>query len=256
MLDLLDVQKYFDSSLHGKVLAMYREYLQCVILKIVFNTKYSHNLRFIGGTALRIVHGNHRFSEDIDFDFTSLSFEEFTQIGDIVSSELNKLGFEVETKFVKKEAFHCYIRLPKILYRYGISPLLDQKILIQLDAAAQGYTYEPEIITLNRFDVFTDIFVAPIDLLLAQKFWAVLNRKRAKGRDFYDIVFLLGFAKPNYEYLAQKAGIENAAQLKSAVLEKTSDLDFTELASDVAPFLFDREGEGKVKNFLKVLESL
>jgi hypothetical protein len=32
----------------------------------------------------------------------------------------------------------------------------------------------------------------PVDILLAQKFYAVIKRKRNKGRNFYDIDFLLG----------------------------------------------------------------
>ncbi len=45
---------------------------------------------------------------------------------------------------------------------------------------------------LDKFDVFTQINTTPKELLLAQKFYAVINRKRNKGRDFFDIVFLLG----------------------------------------------------------------
>ena len=44
-----------------------REYLQHVILRKMFELNMNRELVFHGGTALRIIHGLDRFSEDLDF---------------------------------------------------------------------------------------------------------------------------------------------------------------------------------------------
>ena len=48
----------------------------------------------------------------------------------------------------------------------------------------QHFGFEPEEYILNRFDVFTEIPVTPTSLLLAQKFYAIMNRKRSKAATF------------------------------------------------------------------------
>lgn len=79
------------------------------------------------------------------------------------------------------------------------------------DTEPHDFSYQPDKVFLNKFDVFTQIAVTPPDILLAQKFFiALLNRNRPKGRDFYDVVFLLQKVKPNYDYLMQKAGIPDS----------------------------------------------
>ena len=77
----------------------------------------------------------------------------------------------------------------------------SERILIRLDTESQHFDYSPEWKLINKFDVFSEIATTPEDILLSQKFYAILNRPRNKGRDFYDVVFLLGRnIKPNYDY--------------------------------------------------------
>ena len=128
--------------------------------------------------------------------------------------------------------------------------------MIQIDTVPQAFDYQKDTKILNKFDVFTQIFTTPIDILLAQKIFAALNRTRAKGRDFFDIVFLLPQTKPNYEYLSKKLGIKNSRELKLALLTKTADLDFTDLAKDIEPFLIKSADSKKVKLFREYVDSL
>jgi predicted nucleotidyltransferase component of viral defense system len=65
---------------------MIREYLQYKILEILFDSPYSTGFCFLGGTCLRIVHGNRRFSEDLDFDNITMSEKAFGE----VAGELGK----------------------------------------------------------------------------------------------------------------------------------------------------------------------
>jgi hypothetical protein len=99
-------------------------------------------------------------------------------------------GFLVETNLVAKDAFHCDLKFPELLFQQGLAPHQQERILIQLDTPAQGYPYPPEVKILNKFDVFTEIRVTPLNILLSQKIYTAVNRKRPKGRDFYDITFL------------------------------------------------------------------
>ena len=107
--------------------------------------------------------------------------------------------------------------------------------MISINQIEQFY---PDNVFLNKFDIFTQIYVTPPDILLAQKIFALLNRKRAKGRDFYDVIFLLQKTKPNYDYLKQKTGLTNSQSLKKEILDYIKDLDLKKLAKDVEPFLF------------------
>ncbi|MEX2411361.1 MAG: nucleotidyl transferase AbiEii/AbiGii toxin family protein [Candidatus Paceibacterota bacterium] len=255
MLSLEEIKPYFPVSLQGYERFMIREYLQYKILEIIFDSSFENKLAFMGGTCLRIVHGNNRFSEDLDFDNFNLTMEDFNAVTEIVKKELERLGYKIEMRNIRKGAYHCYIRFSELLYKEGLSNHKEEKILIQLDTEPNNFGYQPEQPILNKFDVFTQINATPKDLLLAQKFYAVINRKRNKGRDFFDIVYLLGKGeKPNYQYLNAKIGIQNANELRGRILEKCNLLDMKKMAADVRPFLFDPKDEKKVMLFPKYLE--
>ena len=137
-----------------------------------------------------------------------------------------------------------------------MSDMQEEKILIQIDTVPQVFDYKRDTKILNKFDVFTQIFTTPIDILLSQKIYAALNRKRAKGRDFFDIVFLIPQTKPNYAYLEAKLGLKNAQELKKALFEQTADLDFNNLAQDIEPFLINSDDSKKVKLFREYVGSV
>ncbi|CAN5164105.1 hypothetical protein BH09BAC1_BH09BAC1_23300 [soil metagenome] len=255
MVIFADILKQYPDGLSGFKQFILREYLQYKILQILFESEYAQHFCFLGGTCLRIVHGNTRFSEDLDFDNFNISPESFEAVAHVIKAALTKEGFEVEINTVHKGAYHCKVRFPALLYNQGLSSFKEEKILIQLDTEAQNFAFEPEKVILNKFDVFTQISVTPLDLLLAQKFYAIINRKRNKGRDFFDVVFLLSLVRaPNYGYLAQKLGINSPSQLKEALLQKCVNLDMQEMAKDVEPFLFNPQGVNKVKLFTAYIE--
>lgn len=230
---------------------MLREYLQYKILEIIFDSEFANKLSFLGGTALRIIHDNSRFSEDLDFDNFNLTFEEFDKISQIVKKGLELEGCKVEIRNVAKGAFRCYLKLPDILYQNQLSSHEGEKLLIQLDTFGHNFNYSPDKNKLNKFDVLTDINVTPKDILLAQKIFAAYDRKMPKGRDFYDIVFLMMLGiRPNYDYLKEKIQIENADTLKKFMIKKSEKLNFSQLADDVEPFLFYEKDKKKVEQFL------
>ena len=86
MLSLKELKPYYPESLHDYERFIIREYLQYKILEIVFESPYENKLAFMGGTCLRIVHNNSRFSEDLDFDNFDLTMDAFNGITDIVEA--------------------------------------------------------------------------------------------------------------------------------------------------------------------------
>ena len=249
MLSLEEIKKFYPESLQSSGRFLLREYLQYKILEIVFEGSVGAQWCFLGGTCLRIVHGNNRFSEDLDFDNFNLSREDFESIGGLIEKQLRRQGFEVEIRNVFKGAFHCYIKFPNLLYESGLSGHREEKILIQLDTEPQHFDFQPESHVLNKFDVFTNILTTPIDILLSQKLYAICNRPRPKGRDFFDVSFLLPRTKPNYGYLEQKMGIATPKDLKGAVLEACQTIDFEAMVKDVQAFLFNAKDEKRIRLF-------
>lgn len=256
MLDFQQIKDQYPSHLKGFERAILREYLQVKILQAIFESKQASQLAFIGGTALRIFHDNQRFSEDIDLDNFNLSWDSFGEMINKVERFLTLEGFAVEVKNVAKGAYHCYLRFPELLYGQGLSPHLTHRLLIRVDSVSQEYDYQPEVRILNKFDVFTEVRVASLSLLLSHKIYTAVNRKRPKGRDFYDITFLLGRVKPDYGFLAQKMGVEIPELLREMFLEQIELYDFEVLAKDVAPFLMDEAQVKRVRMFKRFWEQV
>jgi hypothetical protein len=150
MLELQQIKNEYSEQLQGYERAIVREYLQYKILQAIFESQQASQLSFLGGTALRIVHGNSRFSEDIDLDNFGLSWQAFGELAQSVKLFLELEGFLVEANLVAKEAFHCDLRFPELLFQQGLSPHQQERILILLDTVAQAYDYPPEIKILNK----------------------------------------------------------------------------------------------------------
>lgn len=255
MISLDQILSAYPENLRAFKESILKEYLQYKILNSIFNSEYAQKLVFLGGTALRIVHGSTRFSEDLDFDNFGLSEEEFTNLSTVIQRDLALEGLNVEVNTVTQKAYRIKIRIPKLLFDSGLSTMSTHKILIQVDTVPQNFGYMPDKPLLNKFDIFTQINAVPIDILLSQKIYAAVNRKRTMGRDFFDIVFLNGIgAKPNFAYLEKNIGVTNAQDLKKYLLEKTTTLNFADLAKDVEPLLFDPRDKKKVLLFREFLE--
>lgn len=254
MLTLQQIERQYPESSRPFKRGLLREYLQYKILEIIFASEYANKLSFFGGTALRIIYDNNRFSEDIDFDNFGLTEQEFKKLAGKIKTELELQGLKTEINIVGKNAYRCNIRLPEILFANKLSPYPKEKILIQVDSYAHDFKYEPDKKNLNKFGVFLEIFVTPPDILLAQKIYASLGRQRAKGRDFYDIVFLLSFTRPNYGYLKKKIGIGEPKELKQKLAALAGAFDFAELARDVEPFLFFPSDSKRVRLFIDYIK--
>lgn len=248
-MDLNQIAKFFPTSLHGEGESLLREYLQYEMLRAIFESKYAHQYTFLGGTCLRIAYGTQRFSEDLDFDNEGLTQGEFEETANYIKYRLELLGFNVRLKFTYRGAFHCKVTFPALLFDYELSGHKEASMFIKLDTEKQHYNYEPQLHRLDKFDVTTDIRVTPLSLLASQKIAAIMGRKRPKGRDFYDLRWVLVKVMPDYGYLTQKLNISTSDQLRKAVSDRIEPFDFTALTRDVAQFLMSMDDAHMVQTF-------
>jgi predicted nucleotidyltransferase component of viral defense system len=256
MLNFEDVLNSYPAKLRGFKANILKEYLQYKILDIIYSSKYARNLIFLGGTAIRIVHQGIRFSEDIDFDNTGLNQNDFQEIALLIKRELSQEGYVVEMRNVFKGAYRCYIKFPGILFEHVLTGHKQERILIQVDAQSQAFEYEPDKYLINKFGIFRYINTVPVPLLLAQKIWTCLSRKREKGRDFFDVVYLMSKTNPDYRYLNEKAGIGNKEDMKAALKARAAELDMKALAKSIEMFLFDPSQKDRVALFNEWLETI
>ncbi len=254
MLSIEEIKKQYPSDIHKFERGLLREYLQFLILEIIFTSNVSTKLSFLGGTCLRVVHGIKRFSEDLDFNNKELSSKEFSSLANKIELELRRQGFEVEIKVTEKKAIHCHIKFSNILFENELSDIKTEKIDIQIDTFDQGY--ESELYLLNKFNVFKQIRVTPKSIILSQKLWTITQRSRAKGRDYYDIIFLLQNTKPDIEFLNLKFETSNWEQARKKILEGIKDVDLNSMVKDVQPFLINVEEGEKIKLFRDYLKQI
>jgi len=254
MLDLPQILSFFPPHLRAFRVSALREYLQYKVLASLYGGPHGRRLAFMGGTALRIIHGNPRFSEDLDFDNRGLDRAGLSAMAASIRRDLAREGFRPEVREITKGAWHVEIRFLGLLAEMGLSGHREEKILISIDLEPQEFSYRPDMVIVNRFDVFAHVAAVPPDILLAQKIAAVFSRKRPLGRDLYDIVFLFGKTRPNAEYLKEKLGFASLGEAKQELSAWAGGRNLAALARDVEPFLFDAEDKRKVLLFREFIE--
>ena len=255
MLNINEIRKYYP-YLQGFDVDILREYLQYKILDIIFKNKIGNKLSFIGGTAIKICYGSNRFSEDLDFDSFNLTKDEFIELSLMVKKELELNGYLVEITTTFKGAYRCNVKISNLLQNNNLAVAKDEKILIQIDVVPHNFIYQPKNFLLNKFDVFRNIKLTPADILLAMKVFAIFGRKRIKGRDFYDFVYLSGMSDFNYKYLNFKLKINTGDKLKKELQKFTKNLDFNILVNDVKSFLINKDDEQRVLLFREYINQL
>jgi predicted nucleotidyltransferase component of viral defense system len=233
-----------------------REYLQMKMLQYLFSSADAASLVFMGGTAIRLIHGSDRFSEDLDFDNRSLSTGFLEQLAVRVQRQFAREGVacDLRTHVSSKLAWTVRFRFTTILQQWGLTRHREEVLLIKFDTEPQHYLYQPIQFVLNRLDVFSLVLAAPIDLLLAQKCVAILQRPRLMGRDLYDAAVLLGQSEPDERYLREKLGIQTREELGKLLLARCETANLSRLADDLIPFLPNRDSAGRVVHFPEIVQ--
>jgi predicted nucleotidyltransferase component of viral defense system len=256
MLDMKQILSFYPENLHPYQKNLLREYLQYKILETIYDTGFGQKLVFMGGTAIHLVHGNTRFSEDLDFDNRGLDKSDFDSLIAAVKKSLNRMGYKLEYRNVSRRAFRSHLKFSDILFDLKISRHRQENLNLQIDTEPQKFDYKPAKFIMNKFDVFQRISVAPSDILLSQKLYCIFSRPRIMGRDFFDSAFLLGKTSPNMDYIQEKMGIRNTKELKNRLITKCKDINFAKLAKDVEPFLYNPRETKRVLHFLEYIQSV
>ena len=236
---------------------MLKEYLQLLILDYLATTPYINKVVFIGGTNLRLIQGIDRFSEDLDFDCKDLSEDEFMAMTDSVVLYLRQNNVEVETRDKPNPhltAFRRNLYFPQMLFDLGLTGHRDERLLLKIEAQDQGVQYQPVVANVNRMGFFFGIQVPPLDVLCAMKFAAILDRQ--KGRDFYDVIFLLSKTKPNMDFLKARVGISTSEELKATIAEQLKEIDLNHKKRDFMHLLFNGANADRIQQFEEVVAAI
>lgn len=234
-----------------------KEYIQCQTLEYLSRQPDAAGMAFIGGTCLRLVHGINRFSEVLDFDCKNLDHTRFLQLTDNLLTYLEKSGYKVDAKDKESEkltAFRRSIYFPELLYSMHLSGYREQRFLLKVETQDQEIEYPLETVFLNRCGFLFPLKVAPISVLCAMKVMAVLNR--GKGRDFYDLMFLLQRTEPDYGFLEQKSDIGNKAQLVTELIKKIGSTDLSRKRRDFEHLLIEKSDAERILRFGDLLRDL
>ncbi len=199
MLSRYDCQRVEDTT------RALREILQELALLGLWRAKFFEKAAFYGGTALRILYGLDRFSEDLDFSLLQpMPDFELERYSRALERELAAFGFEVQVeqkgKAVETAVQSAFLKANtanELLVIQTGEHILRQipsgqvtRIKIEVDTdPPPGFTTE------NRFLLLPIPFSVRsyrLPDLLAGKMHAVLCRRwknRVKGRDWYDLVW-------------------------------------------------------------------
>jgi predicted nucleotidyltransferase component of viral defense system len=234
-----------------------KEYIQLLILDYLSSTPYIRKIVFIGGTNIRLTKGIDRFSEDLDFDCKSLTREDFFRMTDSIILFLQRYGFRAEPRDKENDKLKAYRRnifFPEMLFELGLSGYREERFLIKIESQDQNVNYEVKMATVKGCGLYFN-FPVPVDsVLCSMKISALLSRQ--KGRDFYDVMFLMGQTAPDFKFLSLKHGINNMTELKdefTMIVEKT---DLKQKSKDFEHLVFDKRNAGKILKFSDFAEEL
>lgn len=259
MIDLNYIGNYFPSNIASNAAFqkhILKEYIQLMVLDYISTSSFVCKLAFIGGTNLRLIKGIDRFSEDLDFDCKNLDGKEFVEMTDGILAFLRHSGLNVETRDKdnpKLTAFRRNLYFPEFLFEMGLTGHREERFLLKIEVQDQGAAYPVEMKPVQRCGFFFYLPTPPDSVLLSMKLSALLAR--AKGRDFYDVMFLTQFAKPSYDFLNERIGISNPESLKSAIKEKLSTVDLNVKKRDFEHLLFDVHSADKILDFPEFVQN-
>lgn len=196
-----------------------REYFQHIFLCELYKLQQSENLLFKGGTALRVVYGSPRFSEDLDFSafkLTDHTIKKYTEDLFVhVLVEIERMGIRVEIGEKSDKTTGGY---------FGVATFKMQDyepVGVEINISARnGRKVNGEVDSIaNDFVPTYTLLHLPQEELVEEKiFGALLERK--KPRDFYDLYFIM---RKNMLSMEHKKKLK---ELKERILADARTIDF------------------------------
>lgn len=259
------LEKYQCESERDYINAL-KEIFQEIALLGLWRAKFFEHAAFYGGTALRIVYGLNRFSEDMDFSLLAENKNfSLSKYNRAIIDELAAFGFEVRVetkeKTVNSKIESAFIKANTIkqLLTVNVADKLTAnihhmksiKIKMEVDTNPPlGFSTEAKRLLLPiPFSVLTysqqDLFAGKIHALLCRK-W----KNRIKGRDWYDYYWYISRdIAVNLSHLQEQllqSGHWNAAEtlshdkLTGLIKNRINEVDFDAAKQDVVGFLQDK----------------
>ena len=255
------LQRYSLSTSDGAVNAL-REIMQQLALLGLWRSKFFEHAAFYGGSALRILHGLPRYSEDLDFSLLHPD-PEFTW-GAYVNSlrrEIEAFGFEVqfqhttgggpiESAFLKMNTLQQLVVIQPATQTLGIHSNQVLRIKLEVDTdPPPGFQVESRYL-LQPIPFSVRVYRLPD--LFAGKMHALLCRRwgnRVKGRDWYDLVWYVGLGAPlglkHLEARMRQSGDFSGSEALSSqrlsrlLIDAIRELDVDKAREEVMRFLSD-----------------
>lgn len=242
-----------------------KEILQELALVGLWRAHFFEYAAFYGGTALRILFGLDRFSEDLDFTLLkpdpefSLDYYNF-----FILSEMEAYGFNVEVetraKVWQTSIQSAFIKTNTLaeLIKIGVPANLTKnfhaktqlKIKFEIDTQPPS-AYETETSFL-KFPMNIAIRTVNLRDIFAGKIHALLFREwkgRVKGRDWYDWLWLvregiqldlrrLAIHLRASGFLSGDSDLSRS-QFEKLMLDKIESLNIDSALADIRPFVAD-----------------
>lgn len=264
MIDLDYIKGFYPPAIAGSdsfTKHLLKEYVELTALEFLSRCQYANKITFIGGTNLRLVHGIDRFSEDLDFDVKGLTEAEFIQMTEILQQHLVMQGIPAEIRDKDNERLTAYRRsiyFPGWLFDLHLTGHKEERFLMKVEAQDQdqdqGIRYPVEMAKVDRCGFYFPIAVPPDSVLLSMKLAALLAR--AKGRDFYDVLFLMQRTSPDYDYLQQRCGISGRDELVMAIDSLLESVNLENKCRDFEHLIFTPAQSLRVLEFAGIYKSL
>jgi len=242
-----------------------KQVAQHLTLAALSRGKFFEHAAFYGGTALRMLYGLNRFSEDLDFSLMqpdhTFDLEPFIKV---VQQDLSAFGLKVDVRAREKvqesaikSAFIKGGTLENLLLMEAHKPVVSHfpssqqfKIKFEIDTHPppganfqMDYLLKPSPFTVRAYDKPS---------LFAGKLHAVLCRawkSRIKGRDFYDLIWYLAQGVHcNLTHLQarmiqsghiQQDRVLDREMLIELLKQRFVEIDWQKAKTDVLPFIQD-----------------
>ena len=260
------LERYSRDTVDDNIAAL-REILQQLALLGLWRSKLFEQAAFYGGTALRVLYGLDRYSEDLDFSLLEPNPEfSFAKYGSSLERELAGFGFDVsfvpvvkrkesdiESAFIKTSTLKQLLLIeaePSLLAGLQHEQRLKIRLEVDVDPPGGFRTEAKPILQPVPFAVRTytlpDLFAGKMHAALCRR-W----RNRVKGRDWYDYVwYVANYPQLHLSHLEQRmrqtgdyreAGPLDGPTFRRLLREGIAKLDVLKARDEVAPFVDDQE---------------
>jgi predicted nucleotidyltransferase component of viral defense system len=177
------VVRQFAKTTQTTELNVAREYCQHLFLSAFYRQKGSERVLFKGGTALRLVHGSPRFSEDLDFSGFGVNTKAIEDWVVNAAAEMEKTGIEINLRESKRTSGGYLAILECAFSSYRVQIQIEVSLRKSNGVRGKGVLIASELVPSYT------VVILPEHLLVAEKLAAAVSR--SKPRDFFDVYFLL-----------------------------------------------------------------